>query len=70
MEDNKMKKIHENTHTHAWENEQGLRIIASRANTNKGIYWTVTFIRKPKDFDTLGTRCTWEQVLTFLNQYL
>ena len=64
-----MKKTTDNQECKIWENTKGESIIASRADTMRGVYWTVEIVYGVGDFETLGTRCTWEKVMQFVNEY-
>ncbi len=64
-----MKKIFERSDLHAWEKENGDRLTVAKANTYKGVYWTVTFIPNEGKFKILGTRCTWQQAMAFLAEF-
>lgn len=62
-----MEIVGQNSECTCWENEKGDWLCASRANTRKGVYWSVSVGNHDLDgFLVLGTRCTWEQVLRFV----
>ena len=54
---------------YVWQLENGSRFAAVRSYTHTGIYWNVDIKEPGKRCKKLGTRCTWSQVLSFLNEY-
>lgn len=64
-----MRKFYEDSLSIAWINDKtDERISATRVNSGK--YWHVDYCKKPgAGVKKLGTRCTWEQVLDFVNQH-
>lgn len=69
-----MKLLEQDSVIAVFESESGNnRIIASKCTTATGNYWSVDHVTvkngKPIKAEKIATRCTWEQVTKFTEEF-